>query len=878
MDNKRENSKKLDESSQKRNENSKRPDESLQKRDTNSTRPDESSTYRHQTDPLEGQRSRQRIPPENLYRAPETLQPVREKSKTASNKTSAVSEEPRKDPPLQVSDEVEEVAQVFVSGQEKPTSRPATTSIVITQNDDPWATDLDDRLGANDEAKAFARLAVAKDFTPPLAIGLFGNWGSGKSFFMRLIYQHIERLIKGEPSVQAPEAGSKAFHTDVVQIRFNAWHYAETNLWASLVNHLFIELDRWYTKHNPEVRDPLLEHLSTSRMLTLDAAKELVRRRRDQRAAAEQLLKARKELEDAHAKVVSSPMIYFKTLSKILGAENKDEEVETAKNQMTSAMQLLGIDTLAVDVKDFQEVSNALRNETVRAKLLASGYKSQLLSWRSVGVFTGLVLALPWIATGLTVLKNQVPSLGSLHEDLILLSVAVTAVTARLRYVWGKIRGALEKLESGKKALDDVINRRLAKEQGTFKVASQDLARMNAAVDEAKALVQVTSEQLAHATHDFSQGTGAGRLKKFVRARATDGDYAQHLGLIATVRKDFEELAFNVAEASSLRESVEAEREAFVAKMEAFLEANGGLLEESDIEKLRAAATQPPDEVRSFKRIALYIDDLDRCPPDKVVEVLQAVHLLLTFPLFVVMVAVDVRWVRKALLERYPNLMTGNEEQSQTASVSDYLEKIFQIPYWMRPMDSASSEQFLKSQLERIKNAESMNGVVPVPDMPLPVEVVNVEGVASEPMRLTEGETQTLQKLARFMGASPRRALRFLNVYRLIKVSLKSDDLKVLEDGEYNALLTLLAIAMATPLCFSNLLRSVNERSDIFEMKAIRTLTMGTTTQYEKNIAEYNRLDEILKIYDDLVLKSLGGANHRVKNYTGIIQRYSFDG
>ncbi|MEZ5024500.1 MAG: P-loop NTPase fold protein [Chitinophagales bacterium] len=42
------------------------------------------------------------------------------------------------------------------------------------------------------------------------------------------------------------------------------------------------------------------------------------------------------------------------------------------------------------------------------------------------------------------------------------------------------------------------------------------------------------------------------------------------------------------------------------------------------------------------ERIVLYIDDLDRCPPKKVVEVLQAIHLILAFPLFVVVVGVDV--------------------------------------------------------------------------------------------------------------------------------------------------------------------------------------------------------------------------------------------
>ena len=55
-------------------------------------------------------------------------------------------------------------------------------------------------------------------------------------------------------------------------------------------------------------------------------------------------------------------------------------------------------------------------------------------------------------------------------------------------------------------------------------------------------------------------------------------------------------------------------------------------------------------------RIVLYIDDLDRCPPPKVLQVLEAVHLLLAFPIFVVFVAVDSRWLTSALTEELPTL------------------------------------------------------------------------------------------------------------------------------------------------------------------------------------------------------------------------------
>src|SRR4029450_3168764 len=78
----------------------------------------------------------------------------------------------------------------------------------------------------------------------------------------------------------------------------------------------------------------------------------------------------------------------------------------------------------------------------------------------------------------------------------------------------------------------------------------------------------------------------------------------------------------------------------------------------ADLDSLQAELqTIQVKQLPRFSRIILYIDDLDRCPPDTVVKVLQAVHLLLTFPLFTVVVAVDARWVSRALRERFPNLL-----------------------------------------------------------------------------------------------------------------------------------------------------------------------------------------------------------------------------
>jgi hypothetical protein len=48
-----------------------------------------------------------------------------------------------------------------------------------------------DNLGVEDMARLFAELIVLRETRLPIAIGLFGNWGSGKSHFMNLIDRSI---------------------------------------------------------------------------------------------------------------------------------------------------------------------------------------------------------------------------------------------------------------------------------------------------------------------------------------------------------------------------------------------------------------------------------------------------------------------------------------------------------------------------------------------------------------------------------------------------------------------------------------------------------------------------------------------------------------
>ena len=99
------------------------------------------------------------------------------------------------------------------------------------------------------------------------------------------------------------------------------------------------------------------------------------------------------------------------------------------------------------------------------------------------------------------------------------------------------------------------------------------------------------------------------------------------------------------------------------------------------------------DELPRIDRIVVYIDDLDRCPPDRVVQVLEAVQLLLAVPLFVVVVAVDPRWLLRSLTVHYREIFetagpaAASQEGSWGSTPMQYLEKIFQIPFTLPPVD-----------------------------------------------------------------------------------------------------------------------------------------------------------------------------------------------
>ncbi|MBK6008682.1 hypothetical protein JJB11_21485 [Ramlibacter ginsenosidimutans] len=430
---------------------------------------------------------------------------------------------------------------------------------------------------------------------------------------------------------------------------------------------------------------------------------------------------------------------------------------------------------------------------------LTSRFKSK----SSAVLFVVLVLVAPALAVAsLSVLTEWAPLLSVFKTGVGQLLAVMTGVIGWIGAVGHFARRALKRLQVATFELDRAIEQHTAAASADAKREAQRLAALNVAVETAQADLAAASDRLRTAHAEFTASTGADRLIKFIRSRASDGHYAKHLGLIANIRKDIEELSGAVTGPDTTGgEALRLGRERFLKELRDSLEQHRRLLSSDEIaqlEKLQQSVQEAETSSVGFDRVILYIDDLDRCPPEKVVDVLQAVNLLLTFPIFVVLVAVDVRWVRRSLARHYDALVSEDGARDGITP-DDYLEKIFQIPYWVRPMDAASSSEFVRARLGALLRQEFESRDDEAPTAPPAIPARDSEAPEPVLLRLTVPEVDFMGRLAPHAATSPRRALRFMNTYRLIRASLDDVDRQELLAGGYVALLVQLAVATGAP-------------------------------------------------------------------------------
>jgi hypothetical protein len=744
-----------------------------------------------------------------------------------------------------------------------PTPSSATLARLLHDHIGGGLTLSDDKLKVADEVKALCSVLMASKARPPISVGLFGDWGTGKSFFMELMHGYVEDLAKA--SREAPPETPSVFCSHVVQIRFNAWHYMDSNLWASLATRVFEGLAEHVSQREDAeaAKKRLFEELATSEgilsqvraerdtanaeLAAAQAAKESAQQdvqqaTQDRNAARGRLAQAQQDQVDLQAEIDGIARDRKELEGKLgrgvsvvvaaaLDEARQNEEVDRAMND---AARELGIERERLQVDEVRQVLRQMRGVGGRLRALGMALGSpKQRAWRIGGIVFVLV--------SVALVAAAVRWLAGMQEAGAVAAAVVAAagtLAAALEKWLGRLQRGIGAVERANTLIQDTIDGRTAtfraeEEEARARLATlaeqerEALAKERAARDDERRALEAERtarevEQMAKAEqraaeaaelqaqqrvdavqNEIAQLRAGRRLQSFIQERSGTAEYRQHLGLVSTIRRDFEKL-------STLLTDV--------------------------------GAQGPENGLPHIERIVLYIDDLDRCPENRVVEVLQAVHLLLAFPLFIVVVGVDSRWLLRSLEDHYAALRGGGHRNGgeRSSTPQNYLEKIFQIPFTLRRMESGGFGRLMETSLtvrrpekaggnglestigggmtngapESLSSAEpgaitaaaaaERTGDDPDDGGDDAEHEVHDTAIDLAPMGLEieEWEMTFLSAMHPLIG-SPRSAKRFVNIYQFIRAGLRGERLERFrgteKGGEHQVVAMLLAALIGHP-------------------------------------------------------------------------------
>ena len=676
----------------------------------------------------------------------------------------------------------------------------------------------DDYVDIRAEVDAFAYLLSSRALQPPLAVGLFGHWGSGKTYFMDAVRSRIEQVVRSEAVSSRPQS-EVPFWKSVVQVEFNAWHYVEGDLWASLVEHVFSQLKVHDEEDETEVAKRQKHWLGR-----LD---EKLRARGDLTLAKEEKEHA---LDTAKDKLRQAEETRDTKLDELAEAEKKatgDIVLSNSIDQVTAAVTGLVDADLKGSATEALAALDAAKAELERARgLLHELPRESVVVLAAVPIVVGLLQW--WGADGGT-------------QAIAGITGLLGVVTGTLRSATNQVRTRLDKIEQAKAQARKEFDAQRQAAEAEVTTARQQVAAAKAEVDQLSEKEKLIELEIAQLDERVAGVTSGALLSEFVSERVTSTDYRARLGTAALVQRDFRALSKLIEE-----------------RNETYLDTDQGGAPGHDV----------------LNRIILYIDDLDRCEPTRVVKVLQAVHLLLAFPLFVVVVAVDSRWLSESLQKHYPAL--GSRSDDRKATPSDYLEKIFQVPFWIDPLSADVREGMVHGLLQRNVVGTSY-GDTPPSDDPL---VLNDQQrklfdslfshrtaihMQTAVLGITANELRFLDELGPLLGTTPRSIKRFVNVYQLL-CALPEPPAEAGAPPYSEMVAFLLAITEGLPDLMTSLRQHLDEKVDFETLNG--SITFLRPMLPEDEMARYDEWATKNPMWSDFPIKHLRAPADRVRRFS----------
>jgi O-acetyl-ADP-ribose deacetylase (regulator of RNase III) len=696
----------------------------------------------------------------------------------------------------------------------------------------------EDSLNVREQARTFAKLLAAKDTHMPLSLGLFGNWGAGKSYFLKLMRDAVDEM-----TARGAQPGSPYLRR-IAQIDFNAWNYVDADLWASLAMRLFDGLAREYAGTQTEDKIEVIRRELQSVTQSSERARQEASKRQEKAKVERQ--QASEQLASLEAQRASTARTYGKAFwTRFLAAPGNQARLEEAKKLARK----LGLGD-AVDTGDdlsklYQQVNELRGRWEVLLRAAGARFSGIGQAFLALGVIAVVGAVVYLVGARIQTIAIPWAKLAAwIARGATLISAATVWVGKQLGNV-NKATTELESLRSDFQAADP-----LALEAGPEELElRQKLRALEAEIRTEQEKMAEAERRISTAQEELQRINAGGLVYDFAVGRQSAAEYTSKLGIVSVIREDF-------------------------TRLRALLDDWG---------------RHHPTDQAPIERIILYIDDLDRCHPRKVVDVLQAVHLLLAFDLFAVVVAVDPRWLERSLYKAYApevdRAIDGSPTRGSEFSPQNYLEKIFQIPFSLPSMQEDGFKQLIEDVITSRGEVpaspprpdpsaqgaqhQSMSGAAPggqastgptvpaptSPPTPSPSSSQATGAVEATPSAAGPGAGATQQQAAtsaqqqsqgqaapagagivdsapvledwekRFLQAlfpfvnTPRLAKRLVNIYRLLRVRSGTMDgggytaFIERDSGEYRAVQVLLALNIGYPEIARPLFRRVAESS-----------------------------------------------------------------
>lgn len=175
-------------------------------------------------------------------------------------------------------------------------------------------------------------------------------------------------------------------------------------------------------------------------------------------------------------------------------------------------------------------------------------------------------------------------------------------------------------------------------------------------------------------------------------------------------------------------------------------------------------------------KVVIMIDELDRCPLDKIVDILEAIKIFLVKELFIILMAVDTRVISEAITVHYKDVK--NQKLA-----NEYIEKIIQIPIPVPKAEKTDIEKFVKSYMnireKDIKTTLLVEKTEPKPESQKsqPPQINRNLKISNDylitPLQIPDTEVEWTEISGftyKYLNSNPRRIKRLLKTYRYIKI------------------------------------------------------------------------------------------------------------